>query len=75
MIIDNKCIANRVRLGRMLGAIISERGISLKELSFSVAISEVNLSRIIQGKFSPTIDTYERILRYLGLKLDFSSLD
>ncbi|MDR1716912.1 MAG: helix-turn-helix transcriptional regulator [Prevotella sp.] len=52
--------------------ICKEKGISLGDLAINIGIARENLSKLVNGKSKPSIDTFERIA--LALEVPISDL-
>lgn len=51
-----------------LKRIMEERRLSITEVANKTGITNANISRILHGKTSPTLETIERIAKALGIE-------
>lgn len=65
----------RIRIGKRIKEIRSERGYDAKTLACLTGIDAANLCRIEAGKYSVGFDTLTKIAKVCGKKLDFVNTD
>lgn len=61
----------RYRIGQRIVQLRKEKGMSQEQLSEKAGITQINISRIECGKYSPGLDVLSKIASALEHKLDF----
>ena len=57
-------VAKRMRFFRKL------KGVSAKQMSLDIGKAESYISKVENGKYIPSLDTFAIIIRYLGISFD-----
>lgn len=62
--------ARREDMGQLIRKLRIERGMTISEVATAAGVTPSNLSRIECGKYSPTLDTINRVAYALGSKIE-----
>lgn len=68
---DDAKVLERQRIGKRIREIREEKKLDIRQVASLSDITEYNLQRIEEGKYSVKIDTLAKIAMALGTKLDF----
>jgi transcriptional regulator with XRE-family HTH domain len=53
----------------LLGRIMYDKNLSVRQVSIMTGVSKSTISRIVNGQVSPTLDTVEQLAKGLHLKV------
>lgn len=62
-------VANNMETGDTIRKLREKKGVSRTELAEAVGISESHIDKIEAGSRKPSMNTYEKIISFLGAKL------
>ena len=66
---------NREKIGDKIKDIRQKRGLTQVQLSELARLSRTTISKIEAGKFNPSIDLIDRLIKPLGAELDIREVD
>lgn len=66
---------NNMATGDTIRELREKRGVSRTELAEAVGISESHMDKIEAGSRKPSINTYEKIIAFLGAKLVIEKIE